>query len=294
MLPTDEEVAQFHARGYLRIPELVGPKEIARLRAATAGLIGAIDALPARWRDDFKYGALLGDQIPGGVLCRLEYTLEKHPQFMKALGHPGILATAAALKRAPLVLTWEDMVLKLAGGPVTVPWHQDTLWQSLRAPVFSMGIYLDDSHDDPLRILPGTQVAGPLEEDQIPAFVAGREKDIVEIPAKAGDVIVHNVLAVHGSELNRGRQDRRVLYFEFRSLDQVENDSPWNRRWLERRLPYVPAAVKLRRTDAELAEEDRRFDLQAIARLEHFWMYPGPALAVHELDLRVDHDPATM
>ena len=287
---THEQIEAFGENGYLHLPQTLAPEEVTGLRESADRLIASIPQLPPEWQDDFKYGALVGDHIgEGDMLCRMEYSLQKHRQYLMLLGNPKILAIAATLHRAPIVLTWEDMIIKMPGSGLEVPFHQAIPYQSLGSRVLSIGIYLDDSYSDPLRVLPGSHRLGPLDEGEVGRMGRARSSELVEVPARAGDVIIHNVLAIHGSAENRSRRPRRVIYFEFRTISQVLTDSPWDGAWLAMRLRYIPAAVRMRRASG-LADNDPTWAWQEAEALQHYWMPPTEYETPGELRLRVPHD----
>lgn len=254
------QIQEFRDNGFLHIPGAISPEELALLRRAADALIENRDTLPPEQQHDFKYGALVGDGIgEGDVLCRLEYTLDKSPHFLALAANPLVLQFATAIHGEQVVLTWEDMIIKTPFAGFGVPFHQDLLYQSTRSIVFSMGIYLDDSGADPLTCIPGTQRLGPLSEEEIAGLAAERRAEHVEVPVRAGDCLVHNVLVIHGSPENRSDATRRVIYLEFRTADQVRDDSPWDEEWLQQRLQLLPAAVAARRSMPEYEAIDRRY-----------------------------------
>lgn len=288
---TPEQIEFFDKNGYLHLPAVLSPVELTGLQNAADSLMASIPKLPPQWQNDFKYGALVGDQIgEGNILCRMEYSLQKDPRFLALLGNPNILALAGILHRDSALLTWEDMIIKMPGSGFPVPFHQDKLYQSLRSRVFSIGIYLDDSPNDPLQIIPGTQRLGPLTQQDIESIVTTRQNEIVEVPAKAGDFIVHNVLAIHGSRDNRGHLLRRVIYFEFRTISQVLNDSPWDKSWMEKRLKLVPEAIRLRK-ELGMVASDSALAWSEAKKLSHYWSPPcGYFDNPGNVELRVPHD----
>ncbi len=288
---SEQQVAAFFRNGFLHIPNAISTRELKGIKEVVEGFMADPNQQPLEVRQDFKYGALIGDNIgKGNQLCRIEYTFNKHPRFLMMLANPHILDVAASLYQSPVVVTWEDMVIKIPGTSFSVPFHQDLLFQSTKKPVFSIGIYLDDSNEDPLLVLPGTQQLGPLSEVQIQELVKERANEIVRMPVKAGDLLVHNVLMVHGSNANISNKLRRVVYFEFRTVLQVLNDSPWNESWLQKRMQFIPAAIKLRE-QSDLVNEDDLSLRDELYKHRDTWL-PQVPLVQTELQLRVHHDPA--
>lgn len=283
-----EQIRAFDQDGYLKLPHVISAAEAQGLRETVDGLVSVLPTRTTDWPEDFYHGGLLGDAIGiGDALCRIEYTFAKDPRFLMALGNPRILRIPLSLFPGPFVVTWEDMVVKTPGSGNTVPMHQDSLFQSRSGPVFSVGIYLDSSAEDPLLVIPGTHRMGPLDEEQVARAAEENRHRVTPVPVSAGDAIVHNVRMIHGSGANAGAQVRRVLYLEFRSVEQVLTDSPWDESWLNRRLPYIPLALALRAGSPLAADDDPRLIAQ-FAQLRPDWFSGAPQTA-DEVDLRVHH-----
>lgn len=288
---SQEQIKFFHKNGFLHIPNALGPSEVKFVQQAADRLINEFETVPAALKKDFKYGALVGDMIgEGDILCRIEYSLNKSQTFLELLGHPMIIGTAVSLTNEPIVLTWEDIIIKMAASGMGVPFHQDTLYQSLKSTVFSIGVYFDDSDLDPLYALPGTQQLGPVSEEEIPRIVAARKDEMVVLPVKAGDLLMHNVQMIHGSKANNSPKTRRVLYFEFRTVSQVLNDSPWDQDWLKLRQPYISLALQERAKNPVLVEEDSKYNLAKLNSYKERWQCDKD-ISKDSIRLRVPHDP---
>jgi ectoine hydroxylase-related dioxygenase (phytanoyl-CoA dioxygenase family) len=287
-----DQIQQFRDVGYLHLPGVLVAEELSDLREEVTRLLDARAGLAPEVQQDFKFGAILGDAMNrGDAICRVEYMLAKGEVFVRLLGHPKILALAAALHDDQIVLTWEDMVVKTPGSGFEVVLHQDLLHQSIPGPVFSVGIYLDSSEDDPLRILPGTHHLGPLSQDELTGIAAKEAGRFVAVPAQPGDLVVHNVLGIHGSVPNYSASPRRVIYFEFRTVMQVLYHSPWGCEWLRRRLSYLPSAIAYRRASTGQVQDPP--DLwDELLSTRRSWLPRAPVLPIEQLDLRVHHDPA--
>lgn len=285
MVLSDTQLRSFDENGFLVLRGVLDDDELREVRAAADALCALDgDQVPEDWREDYRYGALVGAGVnTGHKLCRLEYPLAKDRRFLAMVGNPAVLAVAAELHRDNLVLTWEDMVVKTPGSCEPVPFHQDDLFQSRSSRVFSIGVYLDDSTEDPLLVYPGTHRLGPLSESDVAAWVAEADGPPMRVPVSAGDTIVHNVRMIHGSSANTSRL-RRVVYLEFRTLEQVHSDSPWDDWWLERRLSIVPAAITERAA--------RGWGVNPVwtaADTERDWEARIPMPSDEEVYLRVDH-----
>ncbi len=59
-----------------------------------------------------------------------------------------------------------------------------------------------------------------------------------------GDVLLHDVMIVHGSEQVEGKDLRRTIYYEFRATEEILEDGPWDREWIDRRLRLLPVGLR--------------------------------------------------
>jgi hypothetical protein len=59
-----------------------------------------------------------------------------------------------------------------------------------------------------------------------------------------GVVLLHDVMVVHGSPRAVGKSLRRTVYYEFRAAEQILEEGPWDRDWLERRMRLIPLGAR--------------------------------------------------
>ena len=189
---------------------------------------------------------------------KILYMFEKDDAFLKALVHPSILKIISSLSETPerIVPTWEDMLIKVPyeGVPVTV--HQDLALQSVNHEIFSLGIYLHDSKPNPVYYLPKSHKLGSLTKDEIYQVYEEQKDDFGPIYADPGDIIIHNVKTVHYSEENKSSSPRYTWYLEFRTLDQLRFDSPWDEDWILSRRAIWVSALKQHAPDMSYWIED--------------------------------------
>jgi hypothetical protein len=65
----------------------------------------------------------------------------------------------------------------------------------------------------------------------------------IEVEMQPGDVLLHNVMVVHGSPHVEGKALRRTIYYEFRAAEEIVADGPWDRQWIDRRMRLVPLGL---------------------------------------------------
>lgn len=163
---------------------------------------------------------------------------------MELLGSPQVLAVAESLCGPNFVPTYESMVFKQEGDGEAIPWHQDAVHpRGYR--IFNFDLYLDASRigAGALRLIPGTQ----RRRQDICALTetyGWEHPEAISVEMAPGDVLLHDVMVVHGSERTQGNALRRTIYYEFRAAEEILEDGPWDQDWIDRRMRLVPLALE--------------------------------------------------
>jgi ectoine hydroxylase-related dioxygenase (phytanoyl-CoA dioxygenase family) len=269
---TDAEAQFFRDNGYLILRGVLQGEELARMRQAMDELT-AYGSSDIREGPDFMYGR--GHKTGGQVLKRIEYVIDKTEAGKILLGHPCILRSVEKLMGRDLIPTWDSMVLKMPGEGIVVPWHRDAGTEFVGdQPIFNVDFYMDDADlDTCLWVIPGSQAWGAREAQ---ARITELNRDgfstagAVPAPMRAGDVIFHNILVLHGSPPNASGKLRRVVYYEFRAA-HVE----------DRIGPHVPAYIPLKqKVLLDCIERRKRADYIPPEEVPYAYQPPAPYDAV--------------
>ncbi|SRR6266542_3092661 len=226
---------QFEQDGFIHIRQAFNPEEIRQLVEATESVLN---------NGHYKKDLLSIDE--SGHPHKILYPLDKHELFLKSLVHPSLLNILLTIIEKPLeiVLTWEDILIKLPYCGIPVTFHQDLALQSSKYDIFSMGIYFHSSQPNPVYYLPGSHRLGALTKQQLYQVSKDRFKEFVPVVAEPGDMIIHKVKTIHYSDTNKSPFPRYTWYLEFRTLSQLYDDSPWDKEWiLARRAIFAHALL---------------------------------------------------
>jgi ectoine hydroxylase-related dioxygenase (phytanoyl-CoA dioxygenase family) len=251
---TDAQVGFFDEHGYLILRNWIPAELLAPLQAAGQAWIDEGTRIrPEDGGDDFVFA-----QRPGGAaLFRVNYLHNKgQAASLALLGSPQVLAVAESLCGPNFVPTYESMVFKQEHDGERIPWHQDAVHPQGRYRIFNFDLYLDPSLPGAgaLRVIPGTQ----RQRQDICALTdtyGWDHPDAVEVAMQPGDVLLHNVMVVHGSPQVEGKALRRTIYYEFRPAEEILEDGPWDSDWIERRLRLVPLGLAAHRRAFPAAEQ---------------------------------------
>lgn len=234
---TDEQALFFRQNGLLIIRNVLRGEELKAMQDQTLPLVQR--AMREKVQDpDFFYmkHQITGQETP----FRIEYIIEKVPAGKALLGHPFILRSVEKLQGRNFIPTWESMVFKTEGAGAAILWHRDSgADQCGDTPIFNVDFYLDPA--DLSNCLWGILGSNHWTADQAAARIAAlndggfkTDADCVPIPMRAGDVIFHNILALHGSPASQTNL-RRVVYYEFRAGETERAKGP-----------HVPAYIPLK------------------------------------------------
>lgn len=155
-----------------------------------------------------------------------------------------MLGIAESLAGSDFVPTYESLVFKDAGDGAAIDWHQDAVHPRTHR-IFNVDVYLDASRagEGALRVAPGSHLA-PVDVCQLQDEYGWDAPGVIQVEMDPGDVLVHDVMIVHGSEAVRGNRLRRTIYYEFRAAEQIAVEGPWDGEWVDRRLRLVPLGLE--------------------------------------------------
>lgn len=248
LLPSDEEVAAFHERGYYVSRKIFTDQEIdAALRGSERFYSGDVDAtdayIPERWYPDGDYQGLR----------KHDYASLLNRELAHLARHPLLGAIAARLSGSPLVRLWHDQLLyKPVDNPdakSNVGWHTDLgYWKTCSSPdMLTAWIPFHDCNEEQGTI---TMIEGSnhwpdntekLDFSSNDLEALEREFDsggqpVVKAPMnlKKGHVSFHHCRTIHGSGPNRGEAPRRSIAVHLQPADN---------RWQETRLQQGRLAV---------------------------------------------------
>lgn len=278
---TDDDIQFFDDYGYLHISGALQPNEVSALQSESQRLIDRIRSGEEedRWTN----------RGPEGIPYYLTY-LHSHPNevSLKLLAHPTILDLAERMVGPDFVPTYESLVFKLPEAGSSVPWHRDANSDhpGTGRRIFNVDIYLDDStvENSCVWVVPGSQ---KWSQERIDAMLE-QAKTAFELPGavpaemRPGDILLHDIMVLHGSTENRSRALRRVIYYEFRSASHIREAGWWEEEWIGKRLNMLQAALLQRKTHP-YPSDDETYDYARPAGFGPDWQPDDP------LDLRVFH-----
>jgi hypothetical protein len=203
------------------------------------------NAVEAHKKSAPLHGACVLEDPAGPRLMRYDDILSIDPDAVfELLGCPAMMAVARELCGVGTVPLQLDILYKQQHPHPVILWHQGAP-HPRGYPYLNVGIYLDDAkeYDGCLRYVPGTQ--HELQDICKLSETYGWEiPGVVEQPAKAGDILVQDMMVLHGSQPKHSLGVRRTIYVEFRPADGILESNVQSKRWIELRKRWMTLVLK--------------------------------------------------
>ena len=251
---SEEQVRSFDENGYLVLRQLITGDLLKRLQDAGDTWISEGEQLRAKQLAGYALGPddedlardlVFAARTEGEVFFRVNYLHNKRESAsLELLGSPQVLGVAESLCGENFVPTYESMVFKKAGDGEKIPWHQDAV-HTRKHRVFNFDLYLDESKagNGTLRVVPKSQKT--VQDACHVAIEHGWDlPGVIQVELEPGDVLLHDVMVLHGSERTIGKNLRRTIYYEFRAAEMILEEGPWDAGFIDQRLRLIPLAFK--------------------------------------------------
>jgi ectoine hydroxylase-related dioxygenase (phytanoyl-CoA dioxygenase family) len=227
---TARQVETFHEEGYLLLPDVFSPAEVAEMRQAFDRLEALADTLG-------QSGLYRGSQFviepgPGGrpAIHRIVWCGAAEPALLAYGADRRLLRPAAELLGSERMNQLIGQAhFKRPGDGVEFPWHQDSIHRRYGTPewrdVNGKGSYvqtvtaLDDVDDDngPLLMIPGSAALGHLSWLETQPLPVEWEARAIPALMRAGSVLLFGPYLIHSSRSNGSGRPRRTFINGFAS-----------------------------------------------------------------------------
>lgn len=206
------EKQQLDRDGYLPLPGILSPEQVAAINARLAELLE-------------QEGEHAGREVHQEVgTSRLANLVDKSELFLPCYTHPRVLAGIAHVLSGDLRLSSLNHRAALPGQGLQ---HLHADWNGATPPgefyVCNSIWLLDDftTENGATRVVPGTQNSGKAPHE-VMANPADPHPDEVLLTAPAGTVVIFNSHTWHGGTLNRTASPRRALHSYYTRRDQPQ------------------------------------------------------------------------
>lgn len=281
-----QQIEQLEDLGFLRLEGALPPALLARWRALA-------DRLEAEAVAEFRSGGQPHNaaviEVDGDVRAyRVDEILGRDPDaVLDLLACPAMMAIARQCSGPGTVPLAVDVVYKNPYPYPHIIWHQGAAHPRTH-PYLNVGIYLDDSDagDGCLRYVPRTQHA-LLDIGALSQAHGWNPPGVVEVPTRAGDILVQDMMVLHSSAPKRTPGARRTVYVEFRPADSIRSQGAQSDAWAHLRERWMALVLKRCAPEDRLsagwpAIDDLGSVEEEVARIVARWEPPVPAhYAIH-------------
>lgn len=225
---TSEQISKFWEDGFVTVPNLLSPEEVARLNARTDAVLAGEVQFPKEFihlepEQANSAVAVLDRTLVVRKICNLA---TRDAVFFELLKHPHVIETVTSILGPDVKLLNDQMLCKPARYGSAKPYHQDSpYWPIQPMELLTMWIALDDAtlENGCLRYLRGSHKKGPLEHDERQGHHRMPQgwRDLpdspeeVAVPIPAGSAICHHSLVLHETAPNTSWARRRGLSVVF-------------------------------------------------------------------------------
>lgn len=247
----------FKNQGYVLTDIKLSEPQLSRFRQIATEI--EEEALRAHALGSAKHGACVIDDPVGSRLMRYDdLHLNYTDDLNKLLAKQGLLRALKELCGPQVVVLQADLLYKHQHPHPVIKWHQGAP-SNHDSHYLNIGIYLDnaDLGDGCLRYVPGTQKQ-LVDIDHVERVYGWNPPEVVQVPAKAGEVLIQEMMVLHGSEPKRSDGARRTIYVEARSYEAVKADAKQDLHWLELRRFWMAEILKFD-LEGVFTEEEREF-----------------------------------
>ena len=226
---TDEQVAEFHERGFTHVERLTTDAEVEWLRERFAEVFapenenvlgGYFDASRPLGSTEARSGPPV---LPQSIRPELRI-----PELVETVAHRNAVRIAARLLGVDVeaVETWTHMVDKPPRTGHDTPWHQDEAFWELDLRYHACGVWLAlddvDRHNGCMEFLPGSHTGGIVphrhlyDDPMVSALVIDDvdESRAVAVPLRAGGATFHTQRTMHHTGPNGTDRRRRAYAIE--------------------------------------------------------------------------------
>lgn len=164
-----------------------------------------------------------------GVLYDL---YQRHPEFQEMANNQRILDCLETTLGKNIFLYDNSLIYKPKGRRNGVPWHQDFISRIHEPLKIIVWMAIDDvsKENGTVQVIPGSHnyghlpyhvVQGETHHDRVNMEIIEKDKDkIIYVNLKAGDVLLFNMLVLHGSDEVHTDQPRRVFRCSYQSMQE--------------------------------------------------------------------------
>ena len=242
-----EQIAFYHEHGYLHIPRIFEAQELERMREDIDWMIREWANIGVGWTGPWRQALMDVETEARSKLIAMHDLQYYADSWMRAVTRRNLADVVSQLladadkgeTHAPVELHHSTMHVKPPETGHPFPMHQDLAFYDHQDDRYvDVLVHLDDTcHENgEIRFIDGSHKLGRLQH--ITSFTNDEGKresctphlpweqfaleDTVPVPARAGDIVVFNILTIHGSYMNQTDRMRRLVRVGYKHPDNTQ------------------------------------------------------------------------
>ncbi len=229
---TQEQINFFNENGYLRLEQVFPPAELAQMSADLNAIIDTFADWGAAWKGEWRKEYMEEEVDKKAVLVAIHELHHYAASWTRGLTKPELADAVGELMGSDCVeIHHSTLHAKAPGTGAPFPMHQDVpFYPHTDGRYLDALVHLDDGTEENgcIKFLAGSHKLGPLDHISGPEITPHlptdkyRLEDAVSVPAKAGDVVLFHLWTIHGSNVNRTPDWRRLVRVGFRDPRNIQ------------------------------------------------------------------------
>ena len=220
-----EQITFYHENGYLVLENVLSPDELTALQRVTDEFVERSRSVSAH-NDIFDLERNHSPERPR--LRRIKNPIFQHEVYAQTLVHKGILDRVEQLVGPGVRRSNTKLNMKEPDHGSAVEWHQDwAFYPHTNDDLLAVGIAIDDMTEENgcMLMVPGSHKGTLHSHHQNGVFVGAvsepdfQPSNLAKCVVKAGGITIHHARTLHASTPNHSTKPRRLLLFEYCSLD---------------------------------------------------------------------------
>ncbi|TMP39535.1 phytanoyl-CoA dioxygenase family protein [Pseudoalteromonas rubra] len=238
-----QKLGFYEQNGFVRFEQALSKELLQRLRDLSV-------KLEASAKEDLANGAVrnqyyLSTESGEPKLFRYNDLLFDDPELIiDLLASPTMMAICEEMVGEGCVPMQLDLVYKYQHPHPHISWHHGAP-HPRNYPYLNVGVYLDDADldDGCLRYIPDSQHE-ILDIYALSSQYGWNIPGVVQQPAKAGDILVQDMMILHSSEPKRSEGPRRTIYIELRPVEGIAESGKQSAQWAELRKQWMAHVIQ--------------------------------------------------
>ena len=218
MTPSSQQIGDYQQHGFVHLSGVASPARLAELESHLEAVVREVGHTDSTWRGTWRKQYVDSDRFTLKTLDKLA----RRSAFWKTwLSSREMLDPVETLAGMPMQHVDAMLIMKPPETGQAFPPHQDAAYYAADEPDYLIAtLHLDaaTTENGALRFLPGSHRRGLIEHVRKgKAYLPEIDiAELVEVPAKPGDLVCSSIYTVHGSLPNRSNSPRAIVRIGYR------------------------------------------------------------------------------